>query len=294
MSSFVIEGGHKLSGVIRPQGAKNEALQVISAVLLTDDEVTISNIPEILDIRNLIILLEGMGVKVTRKEKGCYVFKADEIDTDYVRSDDFVRKCAALRGSLMVVGPILARFGSAYFPKPGGDKIGRRRVDTHILGLMNLGAGLEYDNDKKAFYLHVPEGQRLKGKYMLLDEASVTGTANILMAATLAEGTTTIYNAACEPYIQQLCRLLVSMGAKIEGIGSNLLTVTGVEKLHGASHTLLPDMIEVGSFIGMAAITRSSITIKDVSYDNLGIIPECFRRLGIPDHSRCPVARSYS
>ena len=281
MSSFVIEGGHKLSGVIRPQGAKNEALQVISAVLLTDEEVTISNIPEILDIRNLIILLEGMGVKVTRKEKGCYVFKADEIDTDYVRSDDFVRKCAALRGSLMVVGPILARFGSAYFPKPGGDKIGRRRVDTHILGLMNLGAGLEYDNDKKAFYLHVPEGQRLKGKYMLLDEASVTGTANILMAATLAEGTTTIYNAACEPYIQQLCRLLVSMGAKIEGIGSNLLTVTGVEKLHGASHTLLPDMIEVGSFIGMAAITRSSITIKDVSYDNLGIIPECFRRLGI-------------
>lgn len=281
MSSFVIEGGHKLSGVIRPQGAKNEALQVISAVLLTDDEVTISNIPEILDIRNLIILLEGMGVKVTRKEKGCYVFKADEIDIDYVRSDDFVRKCAALRGSLMVVGPILARFGSAYFPKPGGDKIGRRRVDTHILGLMNLGAGLEYDNDKKAFYLHVPEGQRLKGKYMLLDEASVTGTANILMAATLAEGTTTIYNAACEPYIQQLCRLLVSMGAKIEGIGSNLLTVTGVEKLHGASHTLLPDMIEVGSFIGMAAITRSSITIKDVSYDNLGIIPECFRRLGI-------------
>lgn len=281
MSSFVIEGGHKLSGVIRPQGAKNEALQVISAVLLTDEEVTISNIPEILDIRNLIILLEGMGVKVTRKEKGCYVFKADEIDTDYVRSDDFVRKCAALRGSLMVVGPILARFGSAYFPKPGGDKIGRRRVDTHILGLMNLGAGLEYDNDKKAFYLHVPEGQRLKGKYMLLDEASVTGTANILMAATLAEGTTTIYNAACEPYIQQLCRLLVSMGAKIEGIGSNLLTVTGVEKLQGAVHTLLPDMIEVGSFIGMAAITRSSITIKDVSYDNLGIIPECFRRLGI-------------
>lgn len=281
MSSFVIEGGHKLSGVIRPQGAKNEALQVISAVLLTDEEVTISNIPEILDIRNLIILLEGMGVKVTRKEKGCYVFKADEIDTDYVRSDDFVRKCAALRGSLMVVGPILARFGSAYFPKPGGDKIGRRRVDTHILGLMNLGAALEYDNDKKAFYLHVPEGRRLTGRYMLLDEASVTGTANILMAATLAEGTTTIYNAACEPYIQQLCRLLVSMGAKIEGIGSNLLTVTGVEKLHGASHTLLPDMIEVGSFIGMAAITRSSITIKDVSYANLGIIPECFRRLGI-------------
>ena len=279
--NFVIEGGHKLSGVIRPQGAKNEALEVISACLLTDEQVTISNVPEILDVRNLIILLEGMGVKVTRMEKGKYVFQADDIDTEYVASDDFVRKCAALRGSVMVVGPLLTRFGQAYFPKPGGDKIGRRRVDTHITGMLNLGAELTYDETKKAFFLHLPQGRHLEGQYMLLDEASVTGTANIIMAATLAEGKTTIYNAACEPYIQQLCRLLVSMGAKIDGIGSNLLTVTGVDKLHGARHTILPDMIEVGSFIGMAALNRSSITIKDVSYHNLGIIPECFRRLGI-------------
>ena len=279
--NFVIEGGHKLSGVIRPQGAKNEALEVISACLLTDEQVTISNVPEILDVRNLIILLEGMGVKVTRMERGKYVFQADDIDTDYVASDDFVRKCAALRGSVMVVGPLLARFGQAYFPKPGGDKIGRRRVDTHITGMLNLGAELTYDETKKAFFLHLPQGRHLEGQYMLLDEASVTGTANIIMAATLAEGKTTIYNAACEPYVQQLCRLLVSMGAKIDGIGSNLLTVTGVGKLHGARHTILPDMIEVGSFIGMAALNRSSITIKDVSYHNLGIIPECFRRLGI-------------
>ena len=279
--NFVIEGGHKLSGVIRPQGAKNEALEVISACLLTDEQVTISNVPEILDVRNLIILLEGMGVKVTRMEKGKYVFQADDIDTEYVASDDFVRKCAALRGSVMVVGPLLTRFGQAYFPKPGGDKIGRRRVDTHITGMLNLRAELTYDETKKAFFLHLPQGRHLEGQYMLLDEASVTGTANIIMAATLAEGKTTIYNAACEPYIQQLCRLLVSMGAKIDGIGSNLLTVTGVDKLHGARHTILPDMIEVGSFIGMAALNRSSITIKDVSYHNLGIIPECFRRLGI-------------
>ena len=279
--NFVIEGGHKLSGVIRPQGAKNEALEVISACLLTDEQVTISNVPEILDVRNLIILLEGMGVKVTRMERGKYVFQADDIDTDYVASDDFVRKCAALRGSVMVVGPLLARFGQAYFPKPGGDKIGRRRVDTHITGMLNLRAELTYDETKKAFFLHLPQGRHLEGQYMLLDEASVTGTANIIMAATLAEGKTTIYNAACEPYIQQLCRLLVSMGAKIDGIGSNLLTVTGVDKLHGARHTILPDMIEVGSFIGMAALNRSSITIKDVSYHNLGIIPECFHRLGI-------------
>lgn len=281
MSSFVIEGGYKLSGTIRPQGAKNEALEVISATLLTEEEVTISNVPEILDVRNLIILLEGMGVKVNRIEKGKYTFKADDIDTEYISSDDFVRKCAALRGSVMVVGPLLARFGRAYFPKPGGDKIGRRRVDTHITGMINLGASLDYDEHKKAFFLHVPDGGNLSGKYMLLDEASVTGTANILMAATLAEGTTTIYNAACEPYIQQLCRMLTAMGARIEGIGSNLLTVHGVDKLHGAGHTILPDMIEVGSFIGMAALNRSSITIKDVSYDNLGIIPESFRRLGI-------------
>lgn len=281
MSSFVVEGGHKLSGTIRPQGAKNEALEVISAVLLTDEAVTISNIPEILDVRNLIMLLEGMGVKVTRHEKGIYTFKADSIDASYISSDDFVRKCASLRGSVMVVGPLLARFGRAWFPKPGGDKIGRRRVDTHIQGMINLGATCEYDMDRKAFALAVPAGEKLRGRYMLLDEASVTGTANILMTATLAEGETTIYNAACEPYVQQLSRLLIAMGARIEGVGSNMLKVTGVEKLHGASHVILPDMIEVGSFIGMAALTRSSLTIKDVSYGNLGIIPEAFRRLGI-------------
>ncbi|MGN0189046.1 MAG: UDP-N-acetylglucosamine 1-carboxyvinyltransferase, partial [Candidatus Cryptobacteroides sp.] len=244
-------------------------------------EITISNVPEILDVKNLILLLEGLGVKVVRVEKGVYSFKADEIDEEYAASEDFVSKCAKLRGSVMVVGPLLARFGKAYFPKPGGDKIGRRRVDTHILGMMNLGARQEYDSRKKAFFLHIPENQRLKGKYMLLDEASVTGTANIVMAACLAEGVTTIYNAACEPYVQQLCRLLVRMGARIEGIGSNLLTITGVESLHGAEHKILPDMIEVGSFIAMAALNRSSITIKDVAYDELGIIPECFRRLGV-------------
>ena len=281
MSSFVVEGGHKLSGMIRPQGAKNEALQIISAVLLTKAEVKISNIPEILDIKNLILLLEGMGVKVTRHEKGVYTFKADEIDRDYIMSVDFVAKCAKLRGSVMVVGPLLARFGKAYFPKPGGDQIGRRRVDTHILGFMNLGAAQEYDTDKKAFYLHVPEGKSLTGRYMLLDEASVTGTANIVMAACLAEGVTTIYNAACEPYLQQLCRMLVRMGAKIEGIGSNLLTITGVSELGGTEHTILPDMIEIGSFIALAAMNRSSITIKDVAYDELGMIPDAFRRLGI-------------
>ena len=271
MSSFVVEGGNKLSGTIRPQGAKNEALQIISAVLLTKEEVKISNVPEILDIKNLILLLESMGVKVTRHEKGVYTFKADEIDADYVMSADFVNKCAKLRGSVMVVGPLLARFGRAYFPKPGGDQIGRRRVDTHILGFMNLGAAQEYDSDKKAFHLHVPEGKTLTGKYMLLDEASVTGTANIVMAASLAEGVTTIYNAACEPYLQQLCKMLVRMGAKIDGIGSNLLTITGVAGLKGTEHVILPDMIEIGSFIALAAMNRSSITIKDVAYDELGI-----------------------
>ena len=281
MGSFIVEGGHKLSGSITPQGAKNEALQIISAVLLTDDEVTISNIPEILDVRNLILLLEGMGVKVTRHEKGRYTFKADSIDTDYVMSMDFVTRCAKLRGSVMVVGPLLTRFGKAYFPKPGGDQIGRRRVDTHILGFMNLGADQEYDHDRKAFHLHVPEGDRLKGKYMLLDEASVTGTANIVMAAVLAEGVTTIYNAACEPYLQQLCRMLNRMGAKIEGVGSNLLTITGVEKLGGTEHRILPDMIEIGSFIALAAMNQSEITIKDVAYDELGMIPEAFRKLGV-------------
>lgn len=281
MSSFVVEGGHKLSGTIRPQGAKNEALQVISAVLLTKEEVTISNIPEILDVKNLILLLESMGVKVKRHEKGIYTFKADEIDTEYVASADFVAKCAKLRGSVMVVGPLLARFGRAYFPKPGGDQIGRRRVDTHILGFMNLGALQEYDTDMKAFHLHVPEGRCLEGRYMLLDEASVTGTANILMAAVLAKGETVIYNAACEPYVQQLSRMLVRMGAKIEGIGSNMLKVTGVQELGGTEHRILPDMIEIGSFIALAAMCRSSITIKDVAYDELGMIPEAFGRLGI-------------
>ena len=279
MSSFVIEGGHRLSGSITPQGAKNEALQVISAVLLTPEPVTITNVPEILDVRNLIALLEGMGVKVVRHAKGEYTFTAESVSREYICSDEFVRRCASLRGSVMVVGPLLARFGEAYFPKPGGDKIGRRRVDTHIDGFIKLGANCSYDKELRAYKLDAGHG--LKGTYMLLDEASVTGTANIVMASVLARGVTTIYNAACEPYVQQLCKLLVSMGAKIDGIGSNLLTITGVESLHGASHKLLPDMIEVGSFIGLAAITRSSLTIKDVSWDNLGIIPECFRRLGI-------------
>ncbi len=281
MSSFIIEGGHPLSGSIKPQGAKNEALEVISAVLLSEEKVTISNIPDILDVKNLLDLFASMGVKVTRLEKGTYSFQADSLDRQFIFSEDFVRKCSRLRGSVMVAGPLLARFGEVYFPKPGGDKIGRRRVDTHIAGLMNLGAQLAYDEKLRAFHLSLPAGKRLEGKYMLLDEASVTGTANILMAASLASGKTTIYNAACEPYIQQLCRLLVGMGADIEGIGSNLLTVHGVDRLHGASHKILPDMIEVGSFIGMAAITRSEITIKDTSYSNLGIIPESFRRIGV-------------
>jgi len=278
MSSFVIEGGHKLSGTITPQGAKNEALEVLSAVLLTDEEVTITNVPDILDIRNLIDLFRGMGVKVHNPAKGTWVFQADDLDLDYVSSADFVRRCATLRGSVMVAGPLLARFGQVYFPKPGGDKIGRRRVDTHLVGLMNLGAELEYDSDRRAYHL---TASGLKGTYMLLDEASVTGTANILMASTLAKGKTVIYNAACEPYIQQLSKMLVSMGADIQGIGSNLLTINGVEHLHGASHKILPDMIEVGSFIGMAALNRSSITIEGTSYENLGIIPEQFRRLGV-------------
>ncbi len=284
-----------------PQGAKNEALEVISAVLLTRDEVKISNVPEILDVKNLILLLQDMGVEIHRLEKGVYTFKADNLDESYISSEEFVRKCARLRGSVMVVGPLLARFGHAYFPKPGGDKIGRRRVDTHIQGMINLGAELTYDSKLRAFYLSCRDsragnsdkasseagdsgnggGSFLRGAYMLLDEASVTGTANILMAATLAEGRTTIYNAACEPYVQQLSKMLVAMGADISGIGSNLLTINGVRELHGAEHTILPDMIEVGSFIGMAAMNRSSITIKNVSYENLGIIPECFRRLGI-------------
>ncbi len=286
MSSFIIEGGHRLSGSIVPQGAKNEALEVISAVLLTTEEVVITNVPEILDIKNLISLLEMMGVRVNRLAKGEYSFRAEKLDTAFIESPEFVRMCSSLRGSVMVAGPLLARLGNVWFPKPGGDKIGRRRVDTHISGLMALGAALDYDSGRRAYRLHLPEGKHLTGKYMLLDEASVTGTANILLASCLAEGKTVIYNAACEPYIQQLCRLLTAMGAKIEGVGSNLLTVTGVPSLHGASHRILPDMIEVGSFIGMAAMCQSSLTIKDTSYTNLGIIPESFRRLGIKIEQR--------
>lgn len=266
-----------------PQGAKNEALEVISAALLTSEEVRISNVPEILDTKNLIGLLKDMGVAVTRHAKGDYSFKAENIDHEYVQSDEFVKKCAFMRGSVMVVGPLLARFGKSYFPKPGGDKIGRRRVDTHIDGFMKLGAKIDATDPHRAFCLRA---DKLVGTYMLLDEASVTGTANIIMAASLAEGTTTIYNAACEPYVQQLCRMLVSMGAKIDGVGSNLVKVTGVPSLHGTTHRVLPDMIEVGSFIGLAAITRSSITIKNVSYDNLGIIPDSFRRLGVKIEQR--------
>ena len=287
MGSFIIEGGRKLSGEIIPQGAKNEALQVISATLLTPEPVEISNIPEIRDVSNLITLLQQMGVRVTRHEKGHYTFRADEIDLNYILSDDFVSRCAALRGSIMVVGPLLSRFGKAYFPKPGGDQIGRRKVDTHIQGFISLGARCEYVPEKGSYLLSVPPGQRLKGTYMLLDEASITGTANILMAAAYADGPTTIYNAACEPYLQQTCRLMQAMGWEITGIGSNLITVGGrISNPGGATHRILPDMIEVGSFIGMAAITQSEITIKDVSHDNLGIIPESFRRLGITVEQR--------
>ncbi len=279
MSKYIIEGGHKLSGTITPQGAKNEALEVISAVLLTSEPVTISNVPEILDVKNLIALLQNMGVKVTRHAKGTYTFQADAVDTSYIETQEFIDKCAELRGSVMIVGPLLTRFGHAWFAKPGGDKIGRRRVDTHLDGMMKLGADMQYDASRHAFRLTSKD--RLTGRYMLLDEASVTGTANILMAAVLAKGTTTIYNAACEPYIQQLCKMLGRMGAFIDGVGSNLLRIHGVEALHGTQHKILPDMIEVGSFIGMAAICRSSITIKDVSWYDLGIIPDAFRRLGI-------------
>lgn len=282
MPSFVIEGQRPLKGEITPQGAKNEALQVISATILSSNPVEISNVPEISDVKNLIDLLRQMGVDVTRHSRGHYTFRANHITTEYILSDDFIRRCSQLRGSVLLVGPLLARFGKAYFPKPGGDKIGRRKVDTHIQGFINLGAEYEYTPEHRAYLLTVPAGKKLTGTYMLLDEASVTGTANIIMAATGATGETTIYNAACEPYVQQLCRLLTAMGCHIDGIGSNLLTIKGFTgEPKPASHRILPDMIEVGSFIGMAALTRSSITIKDVSYDNLGIIPESFRRLGI-------------
>ena len=284
MASFIIEGGHGLSGSIKPQGAKNEALEVICAVLLTRGEVLLENVPEILDVKNLISLLRSLGVEVRRLEKGKYLFRADMLDADYADSDDFIRTCTKLRGSVMVAGPLLARLGHVWFPKPGGDMIGRRRVDTHIAGMMNLGAVLTYDQGRKAYRLDAPKG--LTGTRMLLDEASVTGTANILMASVLAEGETTIYNAACEPYVQQLCRMLSGMGARIEGIGSNLLKIKGVGELGGTTHVILPDMIEVGSFIGMAALTQSPLTIKDTSYDNLGIIPNQFRRLGIAVEQR--------
>lgn len=278
MSSFKIEGGHKLSGTIVPQGAKNEALQVICAVLLTNKPVTIHNIPAILDVLNLIKLLERMGVKVEKLSDESYRFTADNIQLDYLQTEDFFKQSASLRGSVMIVGPLITRFGKAVIPKPGGDKIGRRRLDTHFLGIQKLGAEFSFDADKKLYQI---KAKKLKGCYMLLDEASVTGTANIIMTAVLAEGTTTIYNAACEPYIQQLCKMLNRMGAKISGVGSNLLTIKGVQSLKGCEHTLLPDMIEVGSFIGMAAMTGSEITIKDVAYNELGIIPNSFRRLGI-------------
>lgn len=278
MSSFKIEGGQKLGGSITPQGAKNEALQVICATLLTPEKIIIRNIPEILDVLNLIDLLKDFGVKVEKITADTYSFQADEIDLNYLESDDFYKKSAALRGSVMLVGPLVARFGIAAIPKPGGDKIGRRRLDTHFLGIQKLGADFEYDADLKIYKISAKE---LKGCYMLLDEASVTGTANILMTAVLAEGETTIYNAACEPYLQQLSKMLNRMGAKISGVGSNLLTVQGVKSLKGCDHTILPDMIEVGSFIGMAAMTGSEITIKNVAFKELGIIPDSFRRMGI-------------
>ena len=278
MESFIIEGGHPLSGTITPQGAKNEALEVICASLLTSDEVRISNVPDILDVNNLIKLLTDIGVKVNRIGKNEYSFKAREINLDYLESEEFIRKCSSLRGSVLMIGPLLSRFGKAVVAKPGGDKIGRRRLDTHFLGFKHLGARFSHNDERGTFEI---DGSNLKGCYMLLDEASVTGTANIIMAAVLTKGTTTIYNAACEPYIQQLCHLLNRMGARISGIASNLLTIVGVENLHGARHTILPDMIEVGSFIGMAAMVGKGIRIKNVSVRNLGMIPNAFRRLGV-------------
>lgn len=285
MASFIVEGGHRLHGSITPQGAKNEALQVLCALLLTREPVVMRNLPNILDVNNLIGLLQEMGVAShplpPEGERGSgrsMVFQAENLDEAYLRSESFRQKCAKLRGSVMLIGPLLARLGEVTYAKPGGDKIGRRRLDTHFQGMLNLGATFRYDEEKMGYTFMA---RKLRGTYMLLDEASVTGTANIVMAAVLAEGTTTIYNAACEPYIQQLCRMLNRMGAKITGVGSNLLTIEGVKELHGTEHTLLPDMIEVGSFIGMAAITGSELTIKNVGYKDLGIIPDAFRRLGI-------------
>lgn len=279
MAKFIVEGGYRLEGEISPKGAKNEALEVICATLLTPKKVTISNIPEIADVRNLIVLLQELGVKTRFLNRDTCEFQADNVNIDYIYTDKYRSRAASLRGSVMVIGPMVARFGRAILPKPGGDKIGRRRLDTHFLGLQKLGADFEYDNQEKAYKVSAPEG--LTGQYLLLDEASVTGTANLIMAAVLAKGETTIYNAACEPYIQQLCRLLTKMGAKIYGIGSNLLRIEGVEELGGADHRMLPDMIEVGSFIGMAAMTGGKMRLKDVAVNELGIMPEAFRRLGV-------------
>lgn len=278
MPSFIIEGGHKLSGDIHPQGAKNEVLEILCATLLSDEAVIVHNVPDILDVNNLLSLLKDMGVIIQKLGSAAYSLQASAIDQSYIESDDFLRKCSQLRGSVMLVGPILARYGKVTVSKPGGDKIGRRRLDTHFIGIQKLGASFQYNKTRGVYNI---TAKTLQGTYILLDEASVTGTANIVMAAVLAEGITTIYNAACEPYIQQLCRMLNRMGAKISGIASNLLTIEGVKRLHGTEHTILPDMVEVGSFIGMAAMTQSELTIKDVSYQNLGIIPESFRRVGI-------------
>ncbi|MBO5697170.1 MAG: UDP-N-acetylglucosamine 1-carboxyvinyltransferase [Alistipes sp.] len=283
MAKFRVEGGHRLSGEITPQGAKNEALQIICAALLTPERVVLHNVPIIADVMQLLELLEAIGVKVERLSEDSFALTAAEINLDYLRTADYHQRCRRLRGSVMMIGPLLARFGVGFMPKPGGDKIGRRRLDTHFLGFQKLGAKFNFDLSDEFYTV---EAERLKGTYMLLDEASVTGTANIVMAAVLAEGRTTIYNAACEPYLQQLCKMLNRMGAKISGIASNLLTIDGVESLGGTEHTMLPDMIEVGSFIGMAAMTRSELTIKDVSYDNLGIIPAQFARMGIKFEQR--------
>ena len=278
MGTFKIEGGHKLKGTLTPQGAKNEALQILAAVLLSSEKITLKNIPEIRDILRMIELLKGLGVKVEKLNKGEYTFQSDEINLDYFHTEEFRTKGAAIRGSIMIIGPLLARFGIGYIPSPGGDKIGRRRLDTHFIGFENLGAEFTYNKDTGFYKV---EAKNLKGSYMLLEEASVTGTANILMAAVMAEGTTTIYNAACEPYLQQLCRMINSMGGKISGIGSNLLTIKGVKELHGCEHSILPDMIEIGSFISMAALTQSEIIIENCRVDQLGIIPKIYRKLGV-------------
>jgi UDP-N-acetylglucosamine 1-carboxyvinyltransferase len=296
MAKFIVEGGHHLKGEITPQGAKNEALQIICATLLTSERVVLHNVPIISDVMQLLELLQRMGVKVERLSDDSFAIQADNVDLEYLRSADYHKRCRRLRGSVMMIGPLLTRFGIGFMPKPGGDKIGRRRLDTHFLGFQKLGADFNFDISEEFYTV---EAKRLKGTYMLLDEASVTGTANIVMAAVLAEGRTTIYNAACEPYLQQLCKMLNRMGAKISGIASNLLTIDGVESLGGTEHTMLPDMIEVGSFIGMAAMTRSELTIKNVSYDNLGIIPAQFARMGIRFEQRgddiyIPAQETYS